>query len=651
MSGTLSLVYGAFVVLVGLYAFHLYRRRELRVPGVTPLALLRVGALAVVLLLLLDPSVPAAVAGGGARSWLLVDGSRSMAAPPGEGGPWSVALERARNAGGPDGVLLFGARPRPLSAVDVGAGPPFDSSRLVPALERAAESGARAVRIVSDLRLEDAAEARATARRLGLEVAVEATGQEVRSAGVAELGVEGPLEAERPVAAEVAVFAAGAGGDSATVEVREEGRLLASRPVTLPDDGRIVRLSLDLPPPAGEGVVRYSARVVLAGDGFPDDDERVVYADVDPETGNLVLVSLEPDWEPRFLLPVLQRVTGLPARGYLRVGEDRYLVMDPAGAGGTVDRAAVASMADGAELLVVQAEAGLPPWLSGALAAVRRGVVLAAGPEAARAVGVQAGAAAPGEWYASPDVPPSPLAGEIGGAALAGLPPLSDLLPLLTAETPGPVPLSVQLRGAGEAEPALVLLSPEGGGRRVLALASGFWRWAFREGTGRDAYERLWSGVAGWLLADEPLARGPGVRPEERVVPRGAPVTWSAEGLAGERVALRMSRGDTVVLDTALTVPEAGRFRTPGADPGTYAWEAEPVRGEGATEGRLDVEAWTPDLMYPRDTVLASPGDGASSRTRHRAPGRPLRTHPLPYILVLVLLSAEWIGRRRKGLR
>ena len=36
----------------------------------------------------------------------------------------------------------------------------------------------------------------------------------------------------------------------------------------------------------------------------------------------------------------------------------------------------------------------------------------------------------PGEWYVDPDVPPSPLAGELAGMAWLGLPPVTDVRPL-----------------------------------------------------------------------------------------------------------------------------------------------------------------------------------------------------------------------------
>lgn len=650
-----AVLFAALVVLAGAYVLYLYRRREVGVPGVGPLAALRIATLAVVALLLLDPTLPAVATGSGRGDvWTLVDGSRSMEAPGGEASPWNEAL---RGTGARDGgtVLVFGGDdPRTLGAGDSVGRPPFETSRLVPALERAAESGARSVRVASDLRIEDAGRARDVAERFGLDVTVDDLGSDVRSAGVASLRFDGPLEADEPASAEATFFAVGASAaDSVTLEVREEGRTVVSRRLPVPDEGRLHRVDLDLPPPEGEGEVRYTARVVLDGDRFPDDDQRVAWADVSPEEGNLVLVSLEPDWELRFLVPVFRRVTGLPARGFVRVGPDRYLAMDPAGAGETVDRAEVEVVATGAEMLVVQASGAPPAWLADAFSSVRRGAMLARGPGAAAAAGVTVGTPREGEWYVSPDVPPSPLAAELAGADVAGLPPLGGVLPLASDEPAGPVALDLRLRGSGPGEAALVLLPAGDGGRRVVALASGFWRWAFREGADRDAYQRLWSGVAGWLLADEPLVRGPGVRPEVRTVPWREPVWWTASGMGDTDVRVRLSRDDTVALDTVVTVPQAGRFRLPPMEPGTWSWRTEAVADSLAPEGwegRLDVESWTSDLRHPRDTLLAASG-GQGGATPAAGTGRPLRTHPLPYLLVLVLLSVEWIGRRRKGLR
>ena len=55
------------------------------------------------------------------------------------------------------------------------------------------------------------------------------------------------------------------------------------------------------------------------------------------------------------------------------------------------------------------------------------------------------------------------------------------------------------------------------------------------------------------------------------------------------------------------------------------------------------------DLLSGRAVSLLDAGTGSDGEAT--ADGRPLRTHPLPYLLLVLLLSLEWVGRRRSGLR
>src|SRR5262249_10081437 len=163
----------------------------------------------------------------------------------------------------------------------------------------------------------------------------------------------------------------------------------------------------------------------------------------------LVLLSLRADWEPRYLLPLLEDVTGLPALGYLRVGEDRFLPMGRALDRGTpVDSAAVRRAIADATLVVLH---GLgrdaDPWARSLAGRRGRSILLAADAEGADVAGIPRGAGREGEWYASADVPMSPIAGSLAGVSLQGLPPLSDvLLPTDPARVRGA--LLVQHRGA-----------------------------------------------------------------------------------------------------------------------------------------------------------------------------------------------------------
>jgi hypothetical protein len=549
-------------------------------------------------------------------------------------------------------MVPFGADEPPLFESD--PEPIAPRTLLAPILHRAAEAGVRRVRVLSDFRLEDAVAVRSALDALPLEIELEPTGSpDLANAGISALEIPDVGRPTDPVRGEVEIHVA-LPTDSVTVRIFEEGEPVAELRVAAPSPGLRARAPIELPPASATGRVRYTASVGLdpsAGtDAFPSDDEAVAYVSIGHEEGALVLVSLRPDWEPRYLLPLLEDVTGLPSVGYMRAGPDRYLPM-----GGALDRAApvdsstVREAASSATLLVLH---GLgreaEPW---ARALARRGgrtVLLPSDAEGALLAGIPSGDPRPGEWYASGDVPMSPVAGSLAGVTLQDLPPLTDvLLPNDPARVRGA--LLVQLRGAGPPEAALQLDEREGG-RVAVGLAQGFWRWAARE-DGRDVYRRLWSGVAGWLLAGEgavPLE----VRPTQWVVPRGEPVLWSVPADSIPRT-LVVTLGDSVVWQGPLDERDVPSTSSTGVlPPGSYAYRVESAAGTPVGEGgRFDVAAATLE-MASLPLVPASDEDGTfSAGAEVERPGSPLRTQPWPYLLVIVLLCAEWIGRRRSGLR
>lgn len=636
----------AALLAVG-FAIWTYQRRELPVGGRWGLIVLRSAALLIALLLLFDPRIPALGTGAPER-WVLVDASASMGVGPEGSVPWDGAATRARalEAEGAR-VLRFGAVP-PSPPLDTALSAPPEAPRslLVPALERAAEAGAREVVVISDLRLEDPVGVRAALPRLGLAARFEAVGGDPRNAGVAELSLPAHVGDGDRVIGEVELFGSGlASGDSLAVEVRQEDRVVWSGSVAPPSPGRTTRLPLDLDPPArvGGGEVRYRATVSLAGDRFPPDDEAVAYTVVDPSEGALVGVSLSPDWELRQLLPVLARVTGLPTRGFLRVGEGYLPLGSGPERGGSIGEAEMAARVRDADFVVIQGlDASAPAWARSAAESGKRVLIFPTDAAGAAAAGVRVATRRPGEWYLDPEPLPSPLIGEIAGLAFEGLPPLTDLLPRV-----GPpdliVPLGSRLRGTGRSEAPLLLRQREGG-RAALAVAQGWWRWSLRPGPAADAYQRVWSGVSGWLLAEDTRA-SQRVRPVRYVNPPSTPIEWTSAGIAP--LHLTVTSRDSVVTDTTLAEP-VDALRTPGLAVGTYRYRAV---SEGDTAvGRFDVHAASDELRHPRmaveDSIPAPMG-----RVESGGAGRPLRAHALPYLLLVGLLCGEWIARRRKGLR
>ena len=655
---TLSwLAFGILMAGAGGFAAWIYVRRELPIPGRGLLGTIRALILVLVLLLLWDPRLP-----GGPRSgtsegrWVLLDASVSMSAGASEGGPnWAVALERAgelAEAGAQ--ILVFGETPQIVAFDSLDTLRPVASaSRLAPALARAAEAGARDVTVLSDFRLDDPVEAGLSSGRSPFGVHIERSGGPVRNVGVARFELPSRAESGQPLPVGIALFSEGTDpGDTIRVEVWEEERLVASVGVLPAEPGLLATATIRLPAPRDIGWRRYRLLVSLPGDEFEADDAKSAYTEVDPEEGGLVLLSLQPDWEPRFLLPVLSQVTGLDASGFLGMSGGRYLRLGSgAQVGPPVDEDEVRRALSGADFVVIHGlGAGAPDWVRTTLGEAPRSIVFPSDPAGALASGVEARSRLDGEWYATPDLPPSALAASLSGADLTGLPPLTDILP---RQTPGtaPTPIPLQRQGLGPVEAALVL-NENRGRRRAVVLASEFWRWAFREGPDREAYRRLWAGVAGWLLASAPQDGTKDVRPAKRVWSFHESMQWRAPGSIGEDVGITLTLGDSVVLDTTVVVDGAGQARTRPLPVAEYSYRiTRPGEDGDIGSGRIESEGHSLELLRRPVDISTNASDEDDGRQTRGGLGPLLRTHPGPYLLILVLLSVEWIGRRRGGLR
>ena len=636
-------LFALFAAALVAYAFWIYLRVDLSVSAARGLAVVRALVLVVILALLFDVRIPTGTPGSATR-WVLLDASTSMAATDGDGGTaWSAAVERADELAS-DGwhVVTFGGDPPRSAPSD--PSPTELRSLLGPALRRAAEAGARTVTVLSDHRYEDGVAVRSALDGLPLEVTFEAFGADVDNVGVTRLEVSDFTQPNEPGSGTVEVHG-GREGDTVTVEILEEGRVVAEARLPAPSPGLRSAIEVELPPPEGVGRLRYTAVVRSDGDGFPNDDAAVDYSVVGRQEGALVLLSLSPDWELRYLLPVLRDVTGLPTVGYLRAGPNRFVQAGRAAdRAGPVDSVTVREAVTEAALVVAHglSRETLDEWARHVIALPGRKILFVRDPDAATLAGVEAEPARPGEWYVGADVPVSPIAGALSGAPLQGLPPLTDLL--VTDAPDASAPLRAQLRGAGAPVPALVL-SDRPTGRVAIALAGGFWRWSVRDGA-REAYRRMWSGVVGWLLADQSvLAAVP--RPAEWVVPPGEPISWMLPvGTEGAR--LVVSRGDSVVADTLLS--GSGTATSGRLPPGPYEYTVRAATGDTIASGRFDVAVPSEEML----PVAAEPPPSTRSPESESADlssGRPVRTSPWPYLFVITLLCAEWVGRRRSGLR
>ncbi|MEX2529502.1 MAG: hypothetical protein WD960_01910 [Gemmatimonadota bacterium] len=671
---------GLLVLLVtalGLVGY-LYLARTPAVEGRALLLGLRAGAIFVLVFLLLDLRLPGADESStrDPARWVLLDASAALDVPadsPDGGTLREVAVALATEAArGGARLALTGPEPEGIDSASLRSADARPTTPdLRPSLLRLAEGGADSILLLSPFRTGEATLARAL-DELPVTVRLEQVGGRVRNAGVLTLDLPRQISAGEEVEGVVVLFGEGGiEGDSVEVQLQADGSPVESLQVPLPPAGAPARLELRLPAPPDTGWVRYTARVALDGDVFAQDDERARRVRVGPPEGGILLVSLRPDWEPRVILPVLEGALGLQGEGYLRVaGEDRWLPLgDGEASAFPVGSDAFRYRLEHAALLVVHGaggtDRGVPPWLPAIVEGHPRVLHLPAGAAGFDLAGVSAGTEQGGDWSLDPSLPPSPVAPFLSGLSLAGLPPLVELWD--SGDVGGTVALRVRTSAGAESLPAL-LLRERPGGRDAVAFASGFWRWGNRTGAPREVYRGLWSGVAGWLAAAEGVAGPQPIRPLEPVVARSESFEWLApdggegvltlrfEGIAEDESEMGAEEERVVRLDAG------GRGRAEPLPPGRWRWtgsveggraaeraEDDPIEGEGEVE----VETWVDALATPPLDSVPARVEAAErvTGTPGVPEGRPLRTFPLPYLLLLGLLCAEWVLRRRVGLR
>jgi hypothetical protein len=600
MSGPGSVLFLAGVAGAVAFSWWVYYRREFPVPKRILLATLRAMALVLIIALLGNPAVPGPTVSGGAAPWVLLDGSASMSAGGFDGTPWERALLGLRSDGDSGApVVLFGTEARRISPDSLPPSPPLHTeSRLAPAVRLATELGAPGVRIVTDGRIADRGSVAEVFSGSGLAVEWVDVGEDLSHAGILEADLRGSLAAGDTALLEVTVF--GQGLDSVTVVAVLEGGDSAEASVQAPSTGRgtVAALSMVLPPDSGSYSLRVRVgsrpRGELGFDPFPQDDTLTLEVQVGRPRGGVVMVTLRPGWEAQRLLPVVTRSAGLTGRGFARMGDGRFLTIEtdrtpPRVVGRSVVEAALGA----AELVIFE---GISPdtdeWLLNAVSRPLPTIFVVADREEADLAGVATGQPLAGEWYAAAEVPASPILGSLIGADWSELPPLEDPLPLLAADRAPP-------GSAGRGSTPILDAARAGGGAPAPVVVL----------TG-DREER---GVV-------VLARGFW--------------RWDAREGSARRTYARLWSGVTGWL---LAMDRAG----PAERTGAGAPEAPEEPAAPSSRG---------EMAHPRVDLATLPGAGASESVA-RGSGRPLRQFPLPYLLVITLLCAEWIVRRREGLR
>jgi hypothetical protein len=663
MSGTSWALWAGLCAIAAAASIWHYRRRETAGHGRMLLAGLRAAALALLLLILFDPQLPGAgsAAAGRAGRQVLLDASLSMTLPAADGTTrWTQASALARERAGGRAVLLYGDGTRTVAPQALPDAAPGDGrSRLLPALQAAAEAGSTRVLVVTDGAIDDAVTR--WLPRLGLDVQWELVGNVVANRSLTEADAPPWAEAGAPVRVAFGVSATGPlPTDSVAVVARAGGRVIGRAAVAAPGAGRMAAGELELRLAAPQGGGRVPVELEIEGDdAVPADDARTVYIEVAEEPAGIALVSFRPDWEPRFLAPVLQQTVGLPLRGFIRGAEGRYVRLAggmDAGARVTeqdVQRAVEQAARRGGIVVLHGIGDGAPEWAVDALRTSPRLIIFPAGLAGTLPLPAVVGAETSGDFFPARDLPASPVATLLEDLPLAGAAPLTALR--AAQAPPGSwAPLLVTRGRQGAPQPA-ILAGGEGARRWVVGLGAGYWQWSFRGDDERTLYNRLWGALAGWLVRERMLAGPDAVRPARFAAPRALPLAWIAPGLELDSLAITLLAPDgTVVADTVVIATARDTAFTAAAPPGRYGYRIRAFM-EGSivsAAGELTVEEYSPE--FARLPVDLSALRGAASTVRNAEPrrrGTPLHATAWPYVLLVALLAAEWVLRRRWGLR
>lgn len=587
----------------------LYGRRDAG-RGARSAVLIALRALAMTLLLALVLNAPA----GPSRApgpLVALDASASWERG-GDTALWRAARARASRIAS-DSLILFGDSVRVARAPER---PADDASRARALVERSLAAG-RPLVLLTDGEIDDPA----SIQQLPSGSRVEVVGREpARDMAVASLDAPRAVVSGDTVEVRATLRNGPLAVSGGTLALRLGDSTIASAPIDsmAPRAERTLSVRASFGGAARPAVL--AAVATVPGDVEKRNDTLAVPVDISRAAG-AVLASTSPDFDSRFVLPVLRGAVALPTRAYFRVASG---IWRRDGSLAPVSESEVRAALRDAPLAIMHGDTsyfGAPRRATtGSLA-----LISVAPPDAADTVG---------EWYPVA-APPSPLSPVLAGIVWDSLPPVAVTGAAPKGEWEG----LVVARGRRFDRRPIVAGSTAGGRRVVVTGASGLWRWRFRGGASADAYAALWGGIFDWLTAERPDPRA--ALPADGVLRAGETVRW------------RRGRGDSVVkvvLERRGAAERDSLTLTFGS--GTTVAESDPLPA-----AIYDVHAPGGDAilvvnesreLLPREPTVHS---GAAGQAAALAEHHDLRERGWAYMLLIAFLCAEWLMRRRWGMR
>lgn len=538
---------------------------------------------------------------------------------------WRERLAAAVKADAPgaDAFVIVGDSIRDISAADISALRSDDQgSRVRAAVDRAASLG-RPLVLLTDGEVDDA-EALAEAPA-GSIVRVLANASRTDGA-IADMAVPTNATAGDTITVAATVTAGASATPDAQLRVVVDGiaPVVLSVPALAALTSTRVTTTIALPRGARSAIVR--SVLLMPGDAEPRNDTLSSTIDIG-DRPSAVFVSTAPDLDVREALVVLRGALNVPTRAFLRVAPGVWRVE---GSLAPISEDDVKTQAGAAGMLIVHGDTAWRPRAAVRSATGAKALWVPAPPTAIARAGEVARTP---EWYAS-GVPASPLASALAGLPLDSLPPLT-----LAGPAKGSIPvLTAQLGKRGEAVPAIAART-ENGVRTIVVSGSGYAGWALRGGRSAEAFGALWGAIFDWLAAGRGDVRA--ARPIASLMRAGEAVAWRRGGV-DSIVSVRLSRRGESGVDSLTLRFVGASFETtsPALAAGVYDVQAE----GGASVLVVNASReWVPRAPTVRDGVLSR---GALSSDAPR-----LADAGWPFVLALLVLCGEWIGRRAVGYR